>query len=201
MLRLHVSIGLALLVLASCATAPPERQTDACEILLDNRDWYKALRRTAKRWGAPMGLQLAIIKHESSFQQDAKPERQGGFLGIFPGKRPSSAYGYAQALDGTWDRYRSETGNGSADRDDFDDATDFIGWYVNSSGKQAGIGQFAYTDHYLAYHEGAGGYMRGTWRSKGWLIDKAKRVGADADRFERQIRGCKSKLERRWLFW
>ena len=136
---------------AACATAPPSQHNDACAILKENRDWYSALRRTAKRWGAPMGLQMAIIRQESGFQHDAKPPRgDRRMLGLLPGKRPSSAYGYAQALDETWDEYRRTSGNGGADRDDFDDAVDFVGWYVNNTGRRAGVGQYAYRDHYLA---------------------------------------------------
>lgn len=190
----------AALTATSCASKPPERQENACTILKENKDWYRAIRKTAKRWGAPMGLQMAIIKQESAFRHNAKPARQGGFLFI-PGKRPSSAYGYAQALDGTWTEYQRATGNRGADRDDFDDAVDFIGWYVNRTGRMTRVGQFDYRDHYLAYHEGPGGYSRGTWRSKRWLIDTANRVHANAQRYEKQIHGCKKQLKSRWRFW
>ena len=122
-------------------------------------------------------------------------------LGLLPGKRPSSAYGYAQALDQTWDEYRSSTGNNGAERDDFDDAVDFIGWYVNQTGRKTGMKQFDYRGHYLAYHEGPAGYQRGTWRSKRWLIDVANRVHSNADRYEHQIQGCRKQLKKRWLFW
>ena len=194
---------IALLVSTGCASkAPPERQSNACEILQENRSWYSAIRKTAKKWGAPMGLQLAIIKQESSFRHDAKPPRgERRMLGLLPGKRPSTAYGYAQALDITWSDYQRATGNRSANRDDFDDAVDFIGWYIHRTGRKTGIGQFDYRSHYLAYHEGPGGYTRGTWRSKRWLIDTANRVHTNADRYEKQIQGCRKKLKKRWLFW
>ena len=191
-----------LTLLTACATEPPRQQEDACAILKDNRDWYSAMRKSAKRWGAPMGLQMAIIRQESSFRHDAKPPRgERRMLGLLPGKRPSSAYGYAQALDTTWNEYKQKTGRGGASRNDFKDAVDFIGWYVNRTGRMTGIGQFNYRGHYLAYHEGPGGFSRGSWRSKQWLINVANKVHADADRYEKQIMSCRKDLKKRWLFW
>ena len=50
---------------------------------------------------------MAFILQESSYIQGAKPERTK-LLGFIPWKRKSSAFGYAQALDGTWERYKKE---------------------------------------------------------------------------------------------
>jgi hypothetical protein len=195
------SLALAAAGLGACASAPtpsPAEIADACVLLKENRDWYGHLRESARDWGAPMGLQLAIIRQESGFDADARPARGRSFFGLLPGKRPSDAYGYAQALDSTWERYQKETGNTWSSRDDFEDATDFVGWYVNLTGRMTGVGQHDYRDHYLAYHEGQGGYMRGTWRSKGWLIKTADTVAANAARYERQIKDCDG-LRRRFL--
>ena len=38
--------------------------------------WYKHAKKTEKKWGTPVYLQLAIIKMESSFDWLAKPPRQ-----------------------------------------------------------------------------------------------------------------------------
>ncbi|ACT59493.1 conserved hypothetical protein [Hirschia baltica ATCC 49814] len=202
MKRLTLSLALTLsLFVSACASAPPKQQENACKFLKENKAWYRALRSSAKKWGAPIGLQLAIIRQESSFEHKAKPDRgKRRMLGLLPGKRPSSAYGYAQALDGTWNEYKKATGNNGAERYDFDDATDFIGWYVAQTGKRTGISQYNYRGHYLAYHEGAGGYLRGSWKNKNWLINTANRVHSNADRYETQVQGCKKKLQRRWLF-
>ncbi len=193
---------LACLAAASCATKPPEQHEDACAILKENKDWYRAMRYTARKWGAPMGLQLAIIRQESGFRHDAKPARgERRMLGLLPGKRPSSAYGYAQALDQTWSDYKQSTGNNGAARDDFDDAVDFIGWYIQRTGKMTGVDQFNYRAHYLAYHDGPTGYTQGTWRKKRWLVDVSNRVHSNAQRYEKQIHGCRKDLKRRWMFW
>jgi hypothetical protein len=195
-----LSLTLALCA-GGCASAPQlsnSQIADACDMLTDNRGWYDAMRKTAREWGAPMGLQLAIIKQESTFESRARPERGPNQWIFFPGRRPSSAYGYAQALDSTWENYKTDTGHRGADRHNFSDSVDFIGWYVNQSAKRANIGQFDYRAHYLAYHEGAGGYVRGTWRNNRTLIASANRVAADAARYEAQIRDCRG-LRQRFL--
>jgi hypothetical protein len=192
MRRIGLLLALAIFALAGCASAPQPSTAeilDACKLLSENRAWYGALRQSAARWGAPMGLQLAIIRQESSFDPRAKPDREDGFL-FFRGKRPSSAEGYSQALDGTWEDYKRQSGNGGASRTSFRDSTDFIGWYISNTGKIARVSQYDYRAHYLAYHEGAGGYQQGTWRSKTWLVQIAEKVSYNAVQYERQISTC-----------
>jgi hypothetical protein len=187
------AITATMVLVSACASTPRPSNaeiSDACLMLKENRSWYKALRESSRDWGAPIGLQLAIMNQESGFDGKARPEREGGFL-FFPGKRPSTAYGYAQALTSTWDTYKRDTGNGGADRHSFRDAADFIGWYVNETGERTGVGQYDYRAHYLAYHEGQGGYMKGSWKKKRWLIDTANRVSAQATRYENQVLNCR----------
>ena len=88
-----------------------------------------------------MGFQLAVMKQESAFDARAKaPRGERKWFGLVKGDRLSSAYGYAQALDTTWETYKRETGNGGADRHNFRDAADFIGWYFASTGARTGPG-------------------------------------------------------------
>lgn len=195
--RKILSLAIVLsLAAAGCATAPQppaEQIADACKMLKENKSWYNALRNSAKEWGAPMGYQLAVIRQESSFNAKAKaPYGDRKWFGLIQGDRLSSAYGYAQALDITWDTYKKETGRGGADRHNFNDSADFIGWYFSSAGKRAKLGQYDYKAHYLAYHEGATGYMQGTWRNKKWLVDTASKVSTQAARYETQISNCKA---------
>ena len=68
----------------------------------------------------------------------AARDRRTSHFGIIPGKRPSSAFGYAQVTDPTWDWYKSKTNNKNASRANFKDVTDFIGWYVNQTNKMLG---------------------------------------------------------------
>ncbi|MGJ3233367.1 MAG: hypothetical protein ACFE0P_16380 [Oceanicaulis sp.] len=191
------ALGAAMLV-TGCATAPPDQVHDACLILEDNRAWWRDLQRVERRYGVSPGVQLAILKRESSFRHDARPARQR-LLGIIPWTRPSSAYGYAQALDTTWDWYREETGRRGADRDDFGDAVDFIGWYNSMSHRLAGISTGDPYNLYLAYHEGHGGFRRGTYRGKAWLDRAAREVESDARRYDAQIQECERRLGRRWI--
>ena len=200
MLRAGLISLSALLALSGCGHSPPSQTANACLILEDNRSWWRALRRTEDRWGVPASVQLAILKRESSFNAHARPARQR-LLGIIPGRRPSSAYGYAQALDGTWDWYREDTGRRGADRDDFSDAVDFVGWYAAKSRQLSGIPSHNARDLYLSYHEGHGGYNRGTYRSKSWLMRAAEQVQTDANRYDAQLDRCSRSLSRRfWLF-
>jgi hypothetical protein len=186
--------GLLLLGLSGCATTPPSTPTDVCAIFQEKDDWYAASRDAQVRWGLPISVQMAIMKQESAFVADARPPRDW-FLGFIPLGRPSSAYGFSQALDGTWERYRESTGKTSAARDDFGDAVDFMGWYANQSRIELGIPPSDAYRQYLAYHEGQAGYARGSFRRKPWLMDVARKVESTASRYQRQLRSCRPELD------
>ena len=187
-------------LLTACATSPPKQVDNACRIFEEKPDWYEATRKTEKTWGVPIQVQLAIMRQESSFKHDAKPPRES-FLGIPMWWRKSSAYGYAQVKDSTWDWYRDKTGNRWADRDDFADASDFIGWYTDVSRRSLGISKWDAYNQYLAYHEGHGGWKRGSYKRKGWLLQVARRVEASAGAYGAQLRGCRERLEDRAGWW
>ncbi|SCZ62113.1 transglycosylase SLT domain-containing protein [Thiohalomonas denitrificans] len=191
---------LLLLVLTGCATTPPSNMDNSCEIFREKNGWYDVTRDVYERWGVPPHVQLAIIHQESRFQYDAKPPRRK-LLWVIPWFRKSSAYGFAQVKDSTWDWYREKTGKRWASRDDFEDAVDFIGWYGNMTYKTLGISKWDTYKQYLAYHEGHGGYRRGTYQSKPWLIKVAGRVKARASRYHTQLSGCKDELESSWRLW
>ena len=191
------------LALAGCsATKPPQRPDDACAIFREKKGWYEEALDASKRWGVPIEIQLAFIRQESSFNGDAKPPRRK-YLGFIPGPRPSNAEGYAQALESTWNEYRKATGESGADRDEFGDAVDFIGWYNSRSAKMCGISKNDAYRLYLAYHEGPTGYRRGTHRRKAWLLGTAERVAGRAARYGSQLSRCEDELKpkaRGWFF-
>ena len=192
---------LLLLLLTGCATSPPKNVNDSCAIFEDKSGWYKDALKSYKKWGIPVNVQLAIIYQESGFVHDAKPPRTK-LLWIIPWKRPSSAYGYGQSLDATWDSYRKQTGNSGADRDDFSDVVDFIGWYGNQSFIKSGIAKDDAYHQYLAYHEGQGGFQRRTYRNKGWLIKVAKKVAKRSAMYRSQLSRCADDLDTGWWpFW
>jgi len=175
----------------------PENLEDICMIFKDRHDWYWAAKESEERWGTPTHIQMAIIHQESSFRFDARPPRTK-LLGFIPWSRPSNAYGYAQALDSTWTRYKNATGRQSADRDDFDNAIDFIGWYTDLSNKSEGISKWDPYNQYLAYHEGQAGWRRGSYNQKSWLKKSAKRVDRRAREWWAQLQSCEEKLNDRW---
>jgi len=187
------------MVLVACTTSPPTHINNACAIFKEKPKWYKAAAKSRERWGTPIGVQMAIIYQESRYQADAKPPRKR-FLGI-PTFRPSDAYGYGQAKDATWAWYQKQTGRHGADRDDFADAVDFIGWYTNYSQKKLGISKWDGKNQYLAYHEGHGGYARKTYLKKAWLLKVAAGVGQRGQRYNQQLKNCEPELKEEASSW
>lgn len=185
-------------LLAACASSPPASVADICNIFEDRRAWYNAARRAEQRWGIPISVNMAFIYQESSFESRAKPARNK-FLWIFPGRRPSSAFGYAQALDETWQEYEQKSGNSRASRANFSDAIDFVAWYNANSARSSNISNDNAMHLYYAYHEGNGGYRRATYRNKQWLVDAAGRVQSNSSRFAAQLDGCRRELDKNWF--
>ena len=91
--------------ISSCSSIP-QNTSSSCSIFDERYLWYKHAKNTEKKWGTPIYVQLAIIKMESNFDWLAKPQRQKLFK-IIPFKRPSSSFGYSQAIKGTWEQYKN----------------------------------------------------------------------------------------------
>ena len=194
-------IGCCCLLLAACAPAPPHRQSNVCHIFYKYPQWYWAAEKSRKRWGVPVSVQMAIIHQESHFRADAKPARTK-LLGFIPWFRPTTAEGYAQAVNSTWKHYLQQTGRNRASRSSFDAATDFVGWFGYRAHVRAGISRSNAYAIYLAYHEGVLGYTQGTYRRKPWLIQIARNVQRMADRYQAQLQSCASKIPKHhwWNF-
>lgn len=192
-----LSLGL-LIMLSGCVASPPRDIGNICQIFEDRRSWYKAAKRTHERWGVPEHVSMAILYQESAFRGRARPPRARLF-GFIPWRRPSSAYGYAQALDMTWNEYKSEAGGWAASRASFSDAIDFVGWYSNHSNRRNDISRYDTYNLYLAYHEGHGGFNRKTYANKPGLLSVSRRVQANADIFQQQYLGCQQDLSRNWF--
>ncbi len=194
--------GAVSLALVGCATKPPQDVNNICAIFEDKRGWYKDARKSEKRWGTPVPVMMAIVHQESRFVAKAKPPRKK-ILGFIPGPRPSDSYGYSQALKSTWESYERSAGRYGADRDDFADAIDFVGWYNHQSYRRNGIARTDDYRLYLAYHEGHGGYERGTYRNKDWLLGVARKVSDRSATYGRQLSGCQERLEKQggWFSW
>ena len=184
--------SILLLFLASCGGgnfSAPRNLDDACSVIHQRPSYLKAMQATQKKWGVPISVQMAVLYQESKFIGNARTPHQYA-LGVIPMGRQSSAYGYAQALDGTWDDYRKERRKGGARRDNIRDATDFMGWYMDTSTAELGISKSDAQSQYLAYHEGRKGFSRQSYKAKGWLMDVAAAVGSRAQMYRSQLAGC-----------
>ncbi|MDO9169097.1 MAG: hypothetical protein Q7U18_08425 [Methylobacter sp.] len=194
-------IPILLFSLAACTALPPKNSDNICSTFREKDDWYDDAKNAFEKWGVPIHIQMAIMHQESRFVADAQPPRPW-FLGFIPLPRASSAYGYAQAKDETWDGYQNKVGSWGADRDDFADATDFIGWYCNISHTRLGISKLDAKNLYLAYHEGHGGFHHKSFLQKPWLQQVAIKVAKRATLFQRQLGTCEKELQSEsWFFW
>ena len=186
--------SILVLLLASCGGGgnykAPRDLDDACAILSQRPTYWRAMKKAERKWGVPVSVQMAAIYQESKFIGNARTPHRFA-LGVIPMGRQSSAYGYSQALDGTWEEYQHEEGGRRAKRDRIDDATDFMGWYMHNSSEKLGISKSDAEAQYLAYHEGRAGYQRGSHNSKPWLITRSREVASRAARYERQLEGCR----------
>ena len=179
---LRVSLlGVLGLSLGSLAGAKPAHSAsnveNACKLMQERAGWYRSASAVSQKWQVPVPSLLAIIRHESRFKATAAAPQ-------------SSAYGFAQALDGTWDRYQKVSNAEDADRTNFADSIDFIGWYMTETRKRAGVPADDMANHYLAYHEGIAGFRSARWREKPRLIHIAQKVAQTAGTYGQQLENC-----------
>ena len=172
----------------------PKNTADGCSIFSERYLWYKHAKKTAEKWGTPIYIQLAIIKMESDFDWLAKPARKKIFK-VIPYKRPSSSFGYSQAVKGTWRQYKKETGNKYATRTRFKDSVDFIGWYTNKTEKILKISKKDAFRQYVAYHEGWGNYKN--YKKNQKVILLANKVERQAGLYKKQLSKCSKSLNRK----
>jgi hypothetical protein len=184
---------LLIIFFCSACSSIPSNTSNSCSIFNERYLWFKHAKKSEEKWGTPIYLQLAIIKIESDFDWLAKPPRQKLFK-VIPYKRPSSSFGYSQAVIGTWEQYKNETGNKLATRTRFKDSVDFIGWYTNKTYSILKISKNDAFKQYVAYHEGWGNYKY--YKKNKKIINLAKRVEKQSNAYKKQLVECKSKLNR-----
>jgi hypothetical protein len=180
------------LALSACASAP-SHINNVCRVFDQKNGWFEnwrtAAEKSERKYGVPVPVLMATLRKESGFQHNAKPPRTW-LLGFIPWKRVSTAYGYSQALDATWAQYQRETGNESADRTDFADAVDFVGWYHAKTAKVFGVAADDAYNLYLAYYFGWGGYERGDWKENPGLQAYARETEQTARNYATQFKSC-----------
>ena len=177
----------------SACSSIPKNTSNSCSIFNERYLWYKHAKKTEQKWGTPIYIQLAIIKMESDFDWLAKPKRQKIFK-VIPYKRPSSSFGYSQAVKGTWEQYKKETGNKLATRARFKDSVDFIGWYTNKTETILKISKKDAFRQYLAYHEGWGNFKY--YKKNKKVIGLAKKVEKQSNIYKKQLLKCSDNLNR-----
>jgi len=185
-------IILTLALLTGCSSIP-NNTANSCSIFNERYLWYKHTKKVEEKWGTPIYIQLAIIKMESDFDWLAKPARQKIFK-VIPYKRPSSSFGYSQAVKGTWEQYKKETGNKLATRVRFKDSVDFIGWYTNKTESILKISKKNAFKQYLAYNKGWGNFKY--YKKNKKVIRLAKKVQKQSNIYKNQLSKCKSSLNK-----
>ena len=188
---LKINCLIILFFFINACSSIPSNTSNSCSIFDERYLWYKHAKKSEKKWGTPVYLQLAIIKMESGFDWLAKPPRQKLFK-IVPYKRPSSSFGYSQAVKGTWRQYKTETGNKIATRTRFKDSVDFIGWYTSKTEKILKVSKQDAFKQYIAYHEGWGNYKN--YKNNKKVINLAKKVEKQASIYKKQLSDCKNSL-------
>lgn len=194
-----LALAVAALLYPLTAGEPmPAQRNDLCALFAEKPSWYAAMRTSAERWGISIPTQMAILHRESNFYSRARPPRTKIF-GFLPGPRLSTAYGYAQVLDGTWQDFRQQAGEQASRRDRFDDVARFMGWYLHRLHHATNIPKDDVYRLYLAYHEGPGGYLRGSAEKKAWLLRTADEVAQRSALYGSQLATCDRRLARHRL--
>lgn len=191
---------LAVVCCVGCTSAPPRQPDDICRIFEERPSWYRSAVEAERNWGLPVPLGMAFVHRESRYVADAKPPR-GRLLWVIPWRRPSSAYGYAQATDEAWSDYRQATSRWMVDRDDFADALDFIGWYNHRSARTLGLAKEDAYHLYVAYYEGPSGFASGRWRSDARVKGYASKVARRTERYRNQFAACEEDLPKGFWGW
>ena len=194
-----MNIMLMTFILEGCTATQPKNTSNICQIFHEKTSWYDSASDMKDKWGVPIHVPMAMMYQESSFKADAVPPKNYVFFGLIPWGRISSAYGYSQAKTPTWADYVRETRNSGADRDDFHDALDFMGWFISKTYSVNGISKWDAYAQYLNYHEGWGGFRRKTYNQKQWLIKVAKKVHARSLQYATQLKTCEADLQKNWF--
>ncbi len=182
---LFVSIFLTV----GCSVTSPKQPRNLCQIFQEKDDWYEIAQEVHQERGVPINIAMAFIYHESGYVEDARPPMRW-FLFI-PYGRGSSAFGYPQAQDPVWDDYKNEADGLFLSRSDFRDALDFVSWYMLKTKRLNGVPLTDAYRQYLNYHEGWGGYKRGSYKKNKDLQNTARNVERTAREYASQLRKCK----------
>ena len=189
---------LILLFFITACSSVPKYPQNACKIFGQNYFWYKSAKKSSETYGAPIHIILAFVNKESGFNRWAKPQRKKLFK-VIPYKRPSSSFGYSQAVKKTWELYKEETNSPLALRARFKDSVMFIGWYMQKTKK---INKIPLNDsyrQYLNYYLGWGSYAKKTYKTDKKAIIFAKSVEKQSKIYKSQLTECQKSLNNKYI--
>ena len=155
-------------------------------------------KKSSETYGAPIHIILAFVNKESGFNRWARPKRTKLFK-VVPYKRPSSSFGYSQAIKKTWELYKTETNSPLALRNRFKDSVMFIGWYMK---KTNNINKISMTDsyrQYLNYYLGWGNYAKKVYKTDKKAIIFAKSVEKQSKIYKSQLIECQKNLNNKYI--
>ena len=196
-LKNNLIYSIILFFLVSCSSVPKYPQ-NACKIFGEKYLWYKSAKKSSETYGAPIHIILAFVNKESGFNRWAKPKRTKLFK-VVPYKRPSSSFGYSQAIKKTWELYKTETNSPLALRNRFKDSVMFIGWYMK---KTNNINKIPMTDsyrQYLNYYLGWGNYAKKVYKTDKKAIIFAKSVEKQSKIYKSQLIECQKNLNNKYI--
>ena len=185
------------LLITSCSSIP-KHSANACKLFGEKYLWYKHVKKSSETYGAPVHIILAFVKKESGFNRWAKPKRTKLFK-IVPYKRPSSSFGYSQAVNKTWELYKTETDNPLALRTRFKDSVMFIGWYMDKTKKINNIPLNDSYRQYLNYYLGWGNYKKEVYKTDKKAVIFAKNVQKQSKIYKSQLLECEKNLNNKYI--
>ena len=183
--------------LVSCSSVPKYPQ-NACKIFGEKYFYLKHTRAASKKWGVPISTILAVINKESGFRRFAKPPRYKIFK-IVPYRRPSSSFGFSQAITSSWDLYKKENNKPLALRISYRSASDFVAWYLWKANKINNVSLKNTRDLYLNYYLGFSAYKNKAYRTDKKALIFAKGVEKQAKIYKNQLQECKSILNKSYI--
>ena len=190
LITLIIFILSSILILKIHSPITKTQRNNICYIFKKRPNWYKFSKKSEKRWGTPIWIQLAIINQESKFKSNARSQNKKIFGIPIPFTHKSSSFGYSQALNSSWRNYSNFIDNKSAQRNNFQDSADFVAWYIYRARKYLNLNNSQITDLYLAYHEGINGYRNKNYLKSKTTIISASKVSKIAIKYKNQLKDC-----------
>ncbi|MEE2769616.1 MAG: transglycosylase SLT domain-containing protein [Pseudomonadota bacterium] len=193
-------IFIILFTLVGCAPQKVTKKEDVCEVYNKNFNWYRSAVRAQNKYHIDANIIMAVMAQESNFTYNARPQKNYVF-NFVPWGYKTSARGYAQVIDGAWDDYKKQTNQWFPSRHSFNDACDYVGWYLNKASKRLHINRNDSYHLYLAYHQGLTGYKRHDEKHDQKLNLIAKKVQKNTQRYQSEFKQCKNSLWlKHWLY-